>query len=173
MKTARGEFTERDYRLLPEGFPAQLIDGWLVKDAPLYAHQIIVTYIQTELVRLLGIFRAPCCPVNVRINEFNVFWPDAVAIEKPLPLESRDVGIPLLVVEVLSPSTQNRDRDYKTRKYLRKGVGEVWVVDQRDHSIEVHERTGVRRVQGDQAIESRAVLGFRLVPSAVFAPPRP
>ncbi|MDX2193762.1 MAG: Uma2 family endonuclease [Gemmatimonadales bacterium] len=42
-------------------------------------------------------------------------WPEATALQ--------------LVVEVLSPSTAQRDRGVKRRKYLSAGVPEVWLVD--------------------------------------------
>jgi Uma2 family endonuclease len=45
-------------------------------------------------------------------------------------------GAPDLVIEILSPS--NAYYDLKTKKdvYERIGVGEYWIVDPRDHSIE-------------------------------------
>ncbi len=43
---------------------------------------------------------------------------------------------PLLVVEVLSRSTQRRDRHRKRPAYLSHGVGEVWLVDKRSRFIE-------------------------------------
>lgn len=41
----------------------------------------------------------------------------------------RDAPVPLLAVEVLSPSTAARDRGIKRRLYLEAGVEEYWIVD--------------------------------------------
>ena len=41
----------------------------------------------------------------------------------------KEAGIPLLAVEVLSPSTASRDRGKKRRLYLEAGVEEYWIVD--------------------------------------------
>ncbi|MFN8574311.1 MAG: Uma2 family endonuclease [Gemmatimonadaceae bacterium] len=38
-------------------------------------------------------------------------------------------GIPLLFVEVLSPSTARFDRFTKRRRYQRSAVGEYWIID--------------------------------------------
>src|SRR5690606_1396239 len=45
------------------------------------------------------------------------------------PREWRDVGIPLLVIEVLSPSTARYDRVVKRLRFQRSGVPAYWIVD--------------------------------------------
>ncbi|MGZ8493908.1 MAG: Uma2 family endonuclease, partial [Gemmatirosa sp.] len=47
-----------------------------------------------------------------------------------------------LVVEVLSPSTRVYDRNYKVNAYLAMGIREVWLVDARERTIEVHRAIG-------------------------------
>ena len=47
-------------------------------------------------------------------------------------------GAPDLVVEVLSPSTANRDRGYKKEVYARCGVREYWIVNPADRSVEIY-----------------------------------
>lgn len=46
-------------------------------------------------------------------------------------------GAPDLLVEVLSPSTPDRDREIKRRIYAKYGVREYWIVDPEGQSIEV------------------------------------
>ena len=46
-------------------------------------------------------------------------------------------GAPDLVIEVLSPSTTERDRVLKSSSYLRFGVPEYWIVDPAERTIEV------------------------------------
>ena len=48
--------------------------------------------------------------------------------EKPVRAWA-DVGVPLLVIEVLSSGTAARDRGVKRRTYQNAGVGEYWIVD--------------------------------------------
>jgi Uma2 family endonuclease len=46
-------------------------------------------------------------------------------------------GVPDLVVEVLSPTTQHLDRGIKFAEYAMAGVGEYWLVDPETQTIEV------------------------------------
>ncbi|MFQ3674840.1 MAG: Uma2 family endonuclease, partial [Aggregatilineales bacterium] len=57
-------------------------------------------------------------------------------------------GAPDLVIEVISEATARRDRQTKYELYQRAGVREYWIVDPRDGSVEVFQRTdeGFRRV---------------------------
>ena len=80
-------------------------------------------------------------------------------------------AVPVLAVEVLSPSTAARDREAKTAIYLRAGVLEVWLVDPDSGSVEVHSPTGVARFDGARRAASVAVPGFTLAWSDL-APPR-
>ena len=165
-------FTRADYDLLPEGFPAQLVEGFLVKEpSPTYGHQRIEHEILARLADLVGRARALPCPADVVLDDHNVYQPDVVVIREIPPEDSRDVGIPLLAVEVLSPSTGHRDRVVKTRHLLEAGVEEVWLVDPRQDTIEVHRAGGSREVRGTTPIESEVVPGFCLTPAELFTPP--
>ncbi len=46
-------------------------------------------------------------------------------------------GPPDLVIEILSPSTAERDRTVKLKLYQRQGVGESWIVDPDPETVEV------------------------------------
>jgi Uma2 family endonuclease len=102
MHTMDAPFTVRDWQRLPEGFPAQLVEGCLVKEpAPTYGRQRLVARIHAALVALVGPDRALQSPVDVVLDAHNVYQPDVVVL-RDLPADYRaDVGIPLLASEGL------------------------------------------------------------------------
>lgn len=65
---------------------------------------------------------------------------------------------PLLVVEVLSPTTRRRDLVNKREYYLDAGAGEYWVIDSEQREIRV-----IRR--GEQDVIVRESLVWRVVPA--------
>jgi Uma2 family endonuclease len=172
MRVAEARFTRADYELLPEGFPAQLVAGRLVREpSPTYGHSYFSGQLYARLLALVGPARAVHAPQDVGIDEFNVFQPDVLVLREIPPLDVHDVGIPLLALEVLSPSTARRDRRRKLPRYLAAGVAEVWIVDPDAGTVEVHDAAGRRSASGDETIASRAVPGLEVVPAALFAPP--
>ena len=71
-------------------------------------------------------------PADIVLGPKTLVQPDlfVLRIDPAHPPRSwKDVGVPLLVIEVLSPSTAPRDRGAKRRIYQRAGVAEYWVVD--------------------------------------------
>ena len=162
-------FTASDFARLPEGFPAQLIEGCLVKDtAPTYGHQRIQSRLHAILVRSVHPDLALTAPVDVVLGEHDVYQPDLVVLRKAPPRTQSDVGIPLLAIEVLSPSTRRRDREVKTKHLLAAGVAEVWLVDPDGEVVELHTLGGVRIARGQASLASRVVPGFTVVPDELF-----
>ena len=169
METMTTAFTRVDYDRLPEGFPAQLIEGCLVKDAtPVSGHQTLITALIGVLRPLVGTRRVVASPVDVPIDEINVFQPDVAVYRDPLPPHERWAEVPLLAFEVLSPSSARRDRGWKARRYLEAGVEEVWIVDPDARTIEVRSKAQQRQASGREALASEALPGFHLVPDALF-----
>ena len=76
---------------------------------------------------------------DVFLDEANNFVPDvAVVCDKNKIKHNGIHGAPDLVVEVLSPSTLNRDRSVKKDTYEKAGVKEYWIADPLAKSIEVY-----------------------------------
>ncbi len=170
MKTLKALYTRADYLRLPEGFPAQLIRGHLVKEpAPTYGHQTVASLIHARLAGLVGAARVLEAPVDVPIDEHNVYQPDVVVFREPPPPDVGGTLVPLVVFEILSASTRTRDRRVKRPRYLEAGVAEVWIVDREERTVEVHSRCGVQRARGGDRATSSAVPGFSLVPDDLFA----
>jgi Uma2 family endonuclease len=77
-------------------------------------------------------------------DEFNSAIPDAVFVSDRLKSEiisgERIVRAPELVIEVVSPGTENarRDREMKRQVYGKHGVKEYWVADPLNRSLEIY-----------------------------------
>jgi Uma2 family endonuclease len=112
--------------------------------------------------RLAVLFRC------VFAKDYNILQPDVLVTPAPLPRDAAEAGIPLLLGEVLSPSTAKRDRDVKTGIYLGAGVEEVWIVDADAKSNEIHTSGGVKVFTGSARAASGVVPGFELVPDRLF-----
>lgn len=163
-------FTRTDYMKLPEGFPAQLVEGFLVREpAPSFEHQTLKGRIFVALHARVGDRRVVAAPLDVVLDELNVFQPDIVCFAEPLPLDTERVPVPILAVEILSPSTRTRDRGVKTRRLLAAGVREVWLVDPRAATIDVCTTGGTRVFREEDEAASHVVRDFTLTPNALFA----
>jgi Uma2 family endonuclease len=77
-------------------------------------------------------------PAGVYISETTWLEPDVAVYPSPefLNLPWREMKPPILVAEVLSPSTAKRDRHRKRPAYLAHGVVEVWIVNESARTIE-------------------------------------
>jgi Uma2 family endonuclease len=175
MRTAREpRFTSDDYLRLPAGFPAVLVEGALVREpAPTWGHQWLVLEVAVRLRAVVGSARVLTAPADVALDRWNVLQPDVLVLppETPLSPRSRSGPLPVLVVEVLSPETERRDRETKTRVYLRAGVCEVWLVDPRTGPVDVCSAAGTRRHAADEVAESDVLPGFRLTGAELLAGP--
>ena len=79
-------------------------------------------------------------------------------------------GIPLLAVEILSPSDQHEDVAEKVQEYLSAGVALVWVIDPIFRTVEVH-RPGVEPEQFNARQDLTAephLPGFRVAVAEIF-----
>ncbi len=113
----------------------ELLDGvYVVSPTPRRLHQRAVR----ELFKLLDPLFEPWpelelypVPGDIKLGPRTVVEPDLFVIRRPADSSTSwlQVGIPLLAVEVLSPSTAARDRGIKRREYQRAGVPEYWIVD--------------------------------------------
>lgn len=170
MRPVATLFTRADYERLPEGFPAQLIHGWLVRDpAPTYGHQSLQMELAVQLYQLVERGRVVMAPSDVGIDDYNVFQPDILVLRSQPKRTARDVGIPLVAIEILSPSTAKRDRGVKRRRLLAAGAAEVWIVDPDTKTVERYDARGCFKATGAEAVASNAVAGFTVVPAQLFA----
>jgi Uma2 family endonuclease len=172
MVTAREtSFTRADYMLLPEGLRVELIEGELVKEpSPTAWHQVLAGRIHLQLAMLVGTRRAIASPIDLFVDDESILQPDVAVLPASAPAspEKPEIAVPLLVVEVLSPSTSRRDRHRKPPIYFRAGVREVWIVDAAAKTAEILTPAGARRFDSPERPRSEALPDFELDLAALF-----
>lgn len=122
---------------LPEdGLRHELLDGvHVVTPSPEYAHQGVLAGVNFALLKSLegqDELVVLTSPADIVLSPRTLVQPDIFVIRKPAKVRHaswRDVGVPLLAIEFLSPSTAARDRGAKRRIYQQAGVAEYWIVD--------------------------------------------
>ena len=79
-------------------------------------------------------------------------------------------GAPDLVIEILSPGTEHRDRTLKLAWYRRYGVKEYWIVVPRDRRVEIVDGSteATQSFTGDDAIRSSVLPNLALTAKACF-----
>ena len=144
VRRAKVRFNYRDYCLLPEEKRYELIDGELyMAPAPGSVHQFILRnlgFLLWGFVRSNQLGQVVFAPLDVILSEEDVVQPDLLFVSRERQHIISDRGCegpPDLVVEVLSPSTQQRDRVLKRKLYASYGVLELWLVDPESRTIEV------------------------------------
>jgi Uma2 family endonuclease len=133
-------WTPEDLDQLPEtGERVEVLDGVLLVTAqPAALHQRVATRLASYLVQYCDTYELASiyAPGEVRWRQ-NVLAPDVLV--SPIPTDGdaawRDLAVPLLVVEVHSPSTHLRDRGMKRLAYEQLGVPEYWQVDLTGRSV--------------------------------------
>ena len=132
-----------DYRSWADDRRWEIIAGeaYAMSPAPSTRHQSIQLELAVQFRNRLD--GRPCkpfiSPVDVKLDELNVVQPDLVVVCRPEQIKSTHIeGAPALVVEILSPSTAQRDRGVKMDAYARAGVQEVWLVTPWPQCVEVY-----------------------------------
>ena len=110
--------------------------------------------------------------VGVVFDDHNGVIPDLVYAGNERLREflagGRLTGPPEIAIEILSPGSSNekRDRHIKLNLYAARGVGEYWILDPEDRSVEIHRRSesgqlDLRvKMRGDNRIVSPMLPGF-------------
>lgn len=129
----------------------ELIDGVVYNLAsPSFSHQRAVHELHGTFYNW---FKGKGCmpltspfDITFRKEEHNicVVQPDIVVICDQENRDDRDRyrGVPVLVVEVLSPSTRSKDMVRKLDLYMRSGVKEYWIVDPSNEQVTVYQLEG-------------------------------
>jgi len=186
---AQGQWTWDDYLRLPDdGNRYEIIEGDLyVTAAPIYDHQFSVFALAGELRAFvqpsdLGVVLG--APFDVRLpGVSNPVQPDVVFFRTgntPVAGDKSYMGVPDLVVEVLSPKTSRLDQHVKFAAYEKAGVPEYWLADPKTRSITVYTlslKTGeyeeLGRFGPEDRVRSAVLEGFETSVALLFPPRKP
>ena len=138
----RGPLRVEDLEALPDdGHRYELVDGTLiVSPGPVVRHQMVVS----RLLRVLADacpseFEVLVAPLDVVLAEDTVVQPDVVVARRTDLVGAKLTALPVLAVEVLSPSTRLVDLNLKLARYERAGVPVYWVIDPDELSLRAWE----------------------------------
>ena len=174
------KFTYEDYKHTPEDKRYELIDGDLIMvPAPRTAHQKSSMNLVNPLFTFVtenGLGVVFAAPYDVVLSETDVVQPDILFVSNErshIINEDNIRGAPDLVVEVLSPSTAQRDRTLKRTLYALHGVSEYWQADTDAKNVMVLTlEDGEFRVAGiygeGQTLVSPLLAGFSLEIDRIF-----
>jgi Uma2 family endonuclease len=111
----------------------------LVTPSPSLDHQRVSKRLQRQLEAYFerhGIGEVFQAPLDLILTSEDVFVPDLVVVAEPVP-RSHGIDVPpLLVIEIVSPATRDRDRGVKAVRYAELGVANYWIVDPEARRIE-------------------------------------
>jgi Uma2 family endonuclease len=142
--------TYEDLVNLPDdGKRYEILDGDLVVTAsPITRHQRVSRNLFSILdrhVRAHDLGEILYAPIDVILDRHTIVVPDLVVVSNgrsAIIQRHGIVGAPNLLVEILSPSTVQRDRDTKAKLYSRFGVDCYWIVDAESEELHVYLREG-------------------------------
>jgi Uma2 family endonuclease len=182
QKPGIDHWTYEDYLRLPDDGPrCEIIEGERhMTPAPWSRHQLVsqrLAFLLMSFLRETELGVLYYAPFDVILADDTVVQPDIVIVARERESKIRERGLfgaPDLAIEILSPSSESRDRVRKLEIYAKHGVREYWIVDPDRDRIEVHVLEGRRLVKkaghGDGAARSLVVLpGFSAPLDEVFS----
>jgi Uma2 family endonuclease len=125
-------FTVDDLEGMPDdGNRYELIDGMLhVSPAPWLGHQVVSAEVYDRLnAACPPDLRVLFAPVDVQPDSHTSVQPDLLVVRRADLRVRKLKVVPLLAVEVLSPSTRLYDLNTKRSAYEKMGVPSYWIVD--------------------------------------------
>ena len=141
----QGEYTVEDIDALPDDVRVELIDGYIYDmSAPSKAHQRTMGYLYIDLDRCISEHECPC-EVFMAPDAFHPDEDNKTELQPDIQIIclDRNEGInvkpvPRMVIEVLSPSTREKDCTTKLRKYMNSTISEYWIVDLQNKKVMVY-----------------------------------
>jgi Uma2 family endonuclease len=184
--TTRTRMTVEEFHAISEDERRhmELIDGEIVVTEPRFAH----ARLQATLIGALEVWRRRVPgrvtiggPTEVRLTPHDAYGPDLIVCGPRPQLNERGWldELPLVCVEIRSPTTWRYDVGRKKSVYEAKGVPELWLVDGFTSVLLVFRRsspsvdyfdTGIGARRHGHALSSPLLPGFELALSELFEP---
>ena len=171
-KIEQTNWTVEDYMNLDDDNRYEVLRGTLMMvPSPNMSHQRVITRLGTLIdihVMENGLGECFDAPFDVVLSENTVLQPDFTYVthERLEQLEDGHTitGAPNLVIEVLSPSTQKRDRHKKRDIYAEAGVEWLILVEPDAHVVEVHKLSDAGTYEVTRTAAEDDTLTFGLFP---------
>jgi Uma2 family endonuclease len=172
--------TAAEYIALPNDDRwCELIDGVVVVNERRVDHGIVTVRLTTAVQIWIDSGRGHgfiLPPIDVDIDEQNVFAPDLAWVSTLRSADERLPEIPDLCVEIRSPSTWRYDVGTKLVHYQAAGLPELWLVDNVAESVIVQRRSAPGaasfdvslELSGDERLTSPQLPGFSLPVADLF-----
>jgi Uma2 family endonuclease len=168
-----GPWTVEDLDAFPEGTGVryELIDGALLVSAESsLQHQrvsrLLMRLLEDAAPSDLEVFQ----PIDVRLSPWRQVAPDITVVRRRDAQGPRLAGVPVLVVEVQSPSTRTVDLTLKRQALEEAGVPSYWLVEPDSLVVTVFElsagRYEVVRLEGTERAELTQPFALSLYGSA-------
>jgi Uma2 family endonuclease len=151
----------------------EYIDGAVyMSPSPSTAHQRISGKLYVKLYNLLvskgcEVFSAPY-DIELHteeIKEDKVVIPDITVIcDKKGFEENKFVGVPTLIVEIVSPSNQANDLVVKLNLYMKYGVQEYWIVNPILNTIQVYYLNSDKLYEQIAAAKDTGIVNSKIIP---------
>jgi len=189
--TPTRKLTYADYVKIPDdGRRHEIIDGVhfingqrhdlvgeesLLNPAPSTYHQIVSSRLLQQLLTIQSsdfgvVLHAPC---DIQLTSDRIVQPDIIVVlnsRKSIITPTKIKGPPNLVIEILSPSSEETDCVTKREIYQAAGVEEYWIVDPLEHTVDqLVLRDGAYQSQPENDVRQLAILAdVRISLSAVW-----
>jgi len=144
QRALNARLTYDDYAAIPsDGKTYQIVDGEVyVTPAPSPLHQRASKRLQRQLEAYFetsGAGEVFNAPIDLILSNHDVTQPDIVVVADKSSITRRGIEAPpLLIAEVLSPSTEKFDRQVKARRFAALGAPHYWVLDPDQRRLECY-----------------------------------
>lgn len=177
---AEQELRHKFYEEITPDMKAEFINGEVIMHSPATARHtqarmrvtnLLHNYVETHELGLVFDEKTLCTfPRNDYEPDVVYFGQKKAALIEP---ETLQFPPPDFVCEVLSPSTEARDRGVKFRDFEAHGVAEYWIVDPRTKTLEQYvlnrgRKYELRLKSKSGEVKSVAIKGLKLPVAAIF-----
>lgn len=137
----RKRMSYEEWWALPAKPKTEWVDGEVVVNSPAaYPHQRASVRLTTLLDAALPELKV-VPEIGVQLPNNRVRVPDISVLRQP-PEDFLVTEPPVLVVEILSPSTRGEDTVRKSGEYAIAGIGQYWILDPELRALDIYANSG-------------------------------